>query len=392
MSKKEGRRVHVDRFEPHLTPEELKAMESMKKKGETYKAFFTRFVKEKLRESSSKPSALPQAIQKAEVEAETPQIPPCPFCAKISDTEIECGKQLKKGKKPIRMSLASCIACWKRREYIRRKLETRKEEPTKEAEEEREIGLSKLPKIREPTIHEIVNQVGVCENPILARRRHGGLACVLCKKQVPQKWQACQEIQKELKTSQIAFDKFSKAMRQRTLEEKEAGEDPYWWWGAPKTEDMTLEEIEEELGLREASKPRRISCIKFCTTAKIMNCEKYPSCELNTGLTEPEELDVFDIAEREAEPLRFARGKTIEQEELIPQELFDAMQKRYHEICETCEEHTKHRCTNYCKEFWEGLPSDIRTEIMKFKRYPSEEALKGTLRERLKEIVSEAKE
>jgi len=263
-------------------------------------------------------------------------------------------------------------------------------QPTEKAETEEGIDLSKLPKIRKPMIHPI-NQVGVCENPILVRQGHD-LTCVLCRKRTPQKWQACQEIQKELDTSPIAFDKFAKAMRERLIDERKAGEDPYWWWVAPKTEDMTLEEIEKELGLREPSQPRRISCSKFCSPLKIMNCEKYPSCDLNTGVSAPEEEpDLFDIAERETEPLRFREGKTITEDQPVSQELFDSIRKRYHEVCEACEEYLHQRCTNYCNEFWEGLPADMRSQALKLKRYPSEEviALREPLRERLKEIVPE---
>lgn len=57
--------------------------------------------------------------------------PPCPFCAKISETEIECGKELKKGKKPLRMSTISCLTCWDRKEYIRKKVEKQKDNEPK---------------------------------------------------------------------------------------------------------------------------------------------------------------------------------------------------------------------------------------------------------------------
>jgi hypothetical protein len=60
--------------------------------------------------------------------------PDCPFCAKISDTEIECGKVLRKGKKPMLMSTSSCWACYERREYVKRKVEKQKEN---EAEQKR---------------------------------------------------------------------------------------------------------------------------------------------------------------------------------------------------------------------------------------------------------------
>lgn len=62
--------------------------------------------------------------------------PPCPFCAKISDTEIECGKELKKGKKPLRMSTISCLTCWDRKEYIRKKVEKQKDNESRRAEQE----------------------------------------------------------------------------------------------------------------------------------------------------------------------------------------------------------------------------------------------------------------
>ena len=62
--------------------------------------------------------------------------PPCPFCAKVSDTEIDCGKPLKEGKKPLRMATASCWACWERKEYVRKKVEKQKErEADKKARE-----------------------------------------------------------------------------------------------------------------------------------------------------------------------------------------------------------------------------------------------------------------
>jgi len=63
--------------------------------------------------------------------------PPCPFCAKISETEIECGKELKKGKKPLRMTTISCLTCWDRKEYIRKKVEKQKEN---EAEQDKKLG------------------------------------------------------------------------------------------------------------------------------------------------------------------------------------------------------------------------------------------------------------
>jgi len=68
------------------------------------------------------------------MELHQPKPPECPFCAKISETEIECGKALKKGKKPMRMATASCWACYERREYVKRKVEKQKEN---EAEQKR---------------------------------------------------------------------------------------------------------------------------------------------------------------------------------------------------------------------------------------------------------------
>ena len=69
-----------------------------------------------------------------------PKPPECPFCAKISETEIECGKQLKHGKKPLRMTTASCWACYERREYVKRKVEKQKDN---EAEQDQKLERSR---------------------------------------------------------------------------------------------------------------------------------------------------------------------------------------------------------------------------------------------------------
>lgn len=69
-------------------------------------------------------------------------------------------------------------------------------------------------------------------------------------KRDPDKWQACQENQKELKASPVADYEFIKLMTSKIMEERQIRDDPYWWWQALKTENMTLEEIEKELSLR----------------------------------------------------------------------------------------------------------------------------------------------
>ena len=70
-----------------------------------------------------------KAIHELHQEAIRPiPAPPCPFCAKVTETEIECGKTLKQGKKPIRMAVSSCYQCWLRREYIKKRREREQEE------------------------------------------------------------------------------------------------------------------------------------------------------------------------------------------------------------------------------------------------------------------------
>jgi len=71
----------------------------------------------------------------------------------------------------------------------------RKLKPVEKLKEEAEEGidLSKLPKMHEPTTDAIVDQVGICSNPILIRQRKS-FACIVCHKRHPQKWEACQEI------------------------------------------------------------------------------------------------------------------------------------------------------------------------------------------------------
>jgi hypothetical protein len=76
-------------------------------------------------------------MQRLKEEASTPPpAPPCPFCAKITKTEIECGKELSRGKKPLQMSTPSCIACWERREYVKKKQERQREQQEKQPEPE----------------------------------------------------------------------------------------------------------------------------------------------------------------------------------------------------------------------------------------------------------------
>ena len=65
-------------------------------------------------------------------ELHQPKPPKCPFCAPISDAEIECGKLLRQGKKPLKMSNSSCWACYDRREYIRKKVEKQKDNESKQ--------------------------------------------------------------------------------------------------------------------------------------------------------------------------------------------------------------------------------------------------------------------
>jgi len=220
-------------------------------------------------------------------------------CSKPLFKKDRYGNRIPTGKLWGVISIENCLSqqsYWIRRQ-IRKELEEKErvEKKAKEevAEEEEAPQLS-IPKKPELSIQEIVDQVGLCKNPILMSQRT--LLCPSCKKRHPDKWQACQEIQGEIdeKKSPLGSYKFLKAMTQRVIEERKAREDPYWWWGSPKTEDMTLEEIEKDLGLRSNSSSH--------------------------------------------EDLKF-----------------DAYRKRYHEICETCEEHLHHRCTRYCRDFLNGL-------------------------------------
>ena len=216
--------------------------------------------------------------------------------------KIDCPKEIWKktryGSTPTGKfyGVISIEKCRSLQKITERWLKTKVKKETKtETKEEEDLEAPQLliPKKKpELSIQEIVDQLGLCENPILMRQRT--LLCPLCKKRRPQKFQACQENQKELKTSPIADLKFIELMTSKISEEKQLRDNPFWWWQAPKTEDMTLEEIEKELGLR-------------------------------------------------SNPLLYEDLK------------FDAYRKRYHEICETCEEHLHHRCTRYCREFLNGL-------------------------------------
>lgn len=73
--------------------------------------------------------ALKQALEN--IKRPTPP-PPCNYCGQISETEIECGKPMKEGKKPLKISLASCIACWNRRQWYQKKKKENQISPEEE--------------------------------------------------------------------------------------------------------------------------------------------------------------------------------------------------------------------------------------------------------------------
>ena len=149
--------------------------------------------------------------------------------------------------------------------------------------EEAEEAEIHFPIPKQVCIGEISKQIGVCKNPLIMRQLHS-VTCAFCKKKDPKKREACDLVFEELETSSLARMKFIEAMTSRKQD----------WWQSPKTEDMSLEEIEEELGLR----------------------SNLPSYE--------------DLKS-------------------------DAFRKRYNELCANCEEHLKHRCYRYCREFLNGL-------------------------------------
>jgi len=244
MSKKNVRYLDLGRYQIPLTPEQEKVIESMKKEGETNKQFTNRILFDVLDgKLSYEPSKIDKPLEeKPSEDKKAVELPPCNYCDSIIDNTVQCSRFLKTKQKIISVPLASCIACWKRRAPFIIKAKEQRQEPTKKDEEEEEPDFSSLPKMREPTTDEIVDQIGICLNPLLIRQRDS-FACVVCKKRYPQKRQACDEIVQELKMSPMADKEFIDAMIKKTMEK------PDDWWQVPKSEDMTLEEIEKELGL-----------------------------------------------------------------------------------------------------------------------------------------------
>jgi len=250
------------------------------------------------------------------------------------------GKWIPSGKFLGKIPIEQCMSMQRYQLEKKQKEITREEQvkETEEAEEEEqeedlETPEPSIPNKPKQSIDKIVDQLAVCLNPFIMRERP--LLCHVCRKKQPDKWQACQEIQRELETSPSAMREFVDNMKAKTIEARKARENPYWFWEeSRKTEDMTIQEIEEELGQREPRLKRR-SCSEFCTDFKIMNCPKWPSCELNKPVsTSPSYEDL----------------------------MFDAIQKRYDELCITCEEHRQHRCTRHCKEFFNGLELPKKSE------------------------------
>ena len=150
----------------------------------------------------------------------------CPYRAEVSDTEIECGNIKKwKTKKPVKMSKASCQSCWRRKEYIRQKKQT-PQEPQTEPE----------PKpVHKPkkTIDEIVNQTGVCLNPLKTSQTRP-LTCIHCRNTYLPKWKACQEIQHEIKTRPMTRRMFFDGIIEKTKKKEDD-----WYQGKP--EDIIIQ-------------------------------------------------------------------------------------------------------------------------------------------------------
>lgn len=204
----------------------------------------------------------------------------CPFRAVTQRKEdpIDCARLFSKKGKIIKLSEEACDKCYERQQYVLRK-KTEVKKPEKPEEPELETSVSKY----EKSIEEIVAELGVCENPIVMRQRP--MLCVLCKKRNFAKWQACQEIQKELKESPIEYRKYVQAKIEATKNPSPMAKI------TAKTQSMTIQEIEIELGLTNPSMEDR---------------------------------------------------------------RFDIMNKYFHELCENCDELLHHRCTHYCKKFLEA--------------------------------------
>jgi len=210
------------------------------------------------------------------------------------------GKWIPSGKFHGKIPIEQCMSTQRYRLEKREKEISREGQAKETEEEEQEEGLEtpepSIPNKPKQSIDEIVDQLAVCLNPFIMRERP--LLCHVCRKKQPDKWQACQEIQRELETSPSAMQEFVDNMKAKTIEARKAMENPYWFWKeSRKTEDMTIQEIEEELGQRPSTKRR--SCSEFCTDFKIMNCPKWPSCELNKPVSTPPSHQRIRIAKEE---------------------------------------------------------------------------------------------
>lgn len=111
----------------------------------------------------------------------------------------------------------------------------------------------------ELSIEEIIDQTGICVNPILIRQNNP-LACALCEKKDSAKRQACDQILHELKISPVAYKKFIESMTAKQQD---------WWQG--KIGDILLGEDKEFL----AFEKRYQEVCEPCEEHKQHRCTKY---------------------------------------------------------------------------------------------------------------------
>lgn len=285
----------------------------------------------RLKESSAvQEETRPSLTESTQRPEEKKEAPPCYYAVLQADGKIiRCQNASKKVKawqpRNRLITIEDCWGCWNRRKHFVKQpsppspsLAEKPETPSKPA-----IVSPKF----ERSLEEIVDEVGVCANPILMRQRP--LLCVLCQKRNYAKWQACQEIQKELKNP-VKLHKFINAQAQQRKNPSPMEEI------TAQTQKMSIQKIEAELVIR----------------------RQLYSVNLLAESSEPETIDEaieksFQKILDESPPLF---TKTTEQP--IEDAIFDARNKHFHEVCENCEELRNNRCTHYCREFLDGLPED----------------------------------
>ena len=123
---------------------------------------------------------------------------------------VDCARLLSRKGKVITMRYEACVKCFGRRTFVKKRAEEQRKPEAPKPEEE----AKPRPRQPKPSMEEIVNQIGVCLNPLKISQTRP-LTCVLCKKTYYPKWKACQEIQEEIRTQPMTRKWFFDSMTQR---------------------------------------------------------------------------------------------------------------------------------------------------------------------------------